>query len=288
MTSDAYYFGCDTETYNDGINKGLKSIQIVGANIERYFTTNDWNKSDENIRYEICEDFFNWLFSLDKDVNIAFFNLNFDSSQFLKWLISESGLILEKDGYYITKNHIKILESERKMYSIQIRPDNGRLIRMFDIANFLQGVTLNQACLSWIGKEKVAIESKVFPKLPATDIEKEYAIMDARLTYELYLKLIQEGVIEGHKTLTIGGRTLRHFKQFMAENFDLKLMQYFYKGASPEEIKDITQQFEDEIRQGVRGGNCQAWHKGFYANCTHIDAKSMYPTQMVRDYIPIG
>jgi len=286
--TDVYYFGCDTETYNDNGAKGLKSIQIVGNGIEHYFTTDNWNQSDKDIRYEICDKFFSWLFSLNKDSNIAFFNLNFDSSQFIKWLISESGLVLEKDGFYITKGHIKILESERKMYSIQIRPENGRLIRMFDIANFLQGVTLNQACLSWIGKEKIEIESKKFPKQPATTLEKEYAITDARLTYELYLKLLEEEVIEGHKTLTIGGRTLKHFKSFMLDNYELRLMQYFYKGASPEEIQIITSTFENEIRQGVRGGICQAWHKGIFDNCIHIDAKSMYPTQMVKDFIPIG
>lgn len=286
--TDALYFGCDTETYNDNGEKGLKSIQIATRDNSYYFTTDDWLQDDQTIRYEICNKFFTWLFSLDKDVNIAFFNLNFDSSQFLKWLVAESGLIIEREGYYCNKGHIKILESERKIYSIQIRPENGRLIRMIDIANFLQGVTLNQACLSWIGKEKVDIPTKVFPKLPATDIEKEYAITDAKLTYELYIKLINENVIEGHKTLTIGARTLRHFKQFMSESFNMSLMDYFYKGASKEEIEEITQQFENEIRQGVRGGICQAWHKGFFKNCIHIDAKSMYPSQMVRDFIPVG
>lgn len=33
---------------------------------------------------------------------------------------------------------------------------------------------------------------------------------------------------------------------------------------------------------------CQAVHKGIFQHCHHIDARSMYPTQMHRDFIPSG
>ena len=228
------------------------------------------------------------MFNLECDVNIAFFNLNFDGSQFIKWLITESGLEVRNDSYFTPKGTIKILESERRLYSIEIRGFNGRLITMIDIANFLVGVTLNKACEDWLNDKKVEIESKQFLKEPATPLEKEYAIKDAELTYRLYLEVCDKGVIEGHKSITIAGRTIKHFKEFMGNEYSLKFYDFFYKNADPETIKEIKADFENEIRSGVRGGICEAWHKGVFDNCTHIDACSMYPTQCIKPLIPIG
>ena len=159
---------------------------------------------------------------------------------------------------------------------------------MVDIANFLVGVTLNKACQSWLGKEKVDIESKQFLKAPATPIERKYAMVDAKLTFELYNELVKNEVIEGQKTVTIAGRTLRHFKQFLKSRFGLSFEQYFYKGATPDEIAIIQEQFETEIRCGVRGAITESYQQGIFTNCIHFDARSMYPTQCVRDFIPIG
>lgn len=281
-------FGCDTETYREERGKGLKSIQIFGENEEHYFTTENWEQSDDDIRTEIATKFFNWLLDSDSDVTIAFFNMNFDVSQFLKFMVSQLDLEFWNDALFIPKGCIQILESERQLYLVQIRTFKGRLIRMIDIANFLVGVTLNKACESWLGKQKVEIESKKFPKEPATPLERKYAMVDAQLTYELYNELVKNEVIEGQKTVTIAGRTLRHFKQFIKERFGLTFEEYFYKGASPEEIYKIQELFEQEIRYGVRGAITESYQNGVFGNCLHLDARSMYPTQCVRDFIPIG
>jgi len=288
VTHTTEYYGCDTETYREEKGKGLKSIQIWGKDETHYFTADDWTKDDDDVRHQVAWKFLHWLMDKECDCNIAFFNMNFDVSQFLKILVSESGLEFWNEPLFIPKGCIQILESERQLYLVQFRTFKGRLIRMIDLANFLVGVTLNKACKDWLGKEKVHIESKKFPKRASTPKEIEYAMMDAQLTYELYLKLIEEEVIEGHKTVTIAGRTINHFKQFMKEQYDLTFNEYFYKNLSADEIKSVKQMFEEEARDGVRGGNCQSFQRGIFGNCIHVDARSMYPSQMVRDFIPIG
>lgn len=279
--------GCDTETYREERGRGLKSIQIWG-DVCQYFTVDDWEQSDDAIREQICCDFFKFLFDLKKDINIAFFNINFDASQFLKYMVERLDLELWREPFYVPKNCVQILESERNLYMIQIRTKHGNLIRMIDTANFLVGVTLNKACKDWLGEEKIDLPTKKFLKEPATPIERAYAMKDAELTYKLFVKLMDEGVIEGFKAVTIAGRTLKHFKSFISDNFAMKFNQYFYKGASKEEVAVMQDLFERKLRPGVRGGICQAWHRGLFENCVHVDACSMYPSQCVRDYIPVG
>lgn len=282
-----YYVGCDTETYREERGRGLKSIQMYG-DINAYITTDDWSQSDDAIREQICGEFFDILLNCNRDVNIAFFNINFDASQFLHYMITRLGYELWREPFFVPKGCIQVLESERNLYMIQIRSKKGCLIRMIDTANFLVGVTLNKACKDWLGMEKIDLPTKQFLKAPATDLEKEYAMKDAELTYRLFLKLIDEEVIEGFKAVTIAGRTLRHFKDFIKNEFAMSFDEYFYEGADKDDIKAIQAMFEIKGRPGVRGGICQAWHKGVFKDCLHVDARSMYPSQCVRDYIPVG
>lgn len=282
--------GCDTETYyvNSDV-KGLKSIQVSGdMRINEYFTTGNFNQDDLSIRFEICDKFFTFLFTLNTNVDIAFFNLNFDGSQFIYWLVTQSGYQIDNSGYSTKKGTMRIFETDMKLYSIEIRTHSGFLIKMLDLANFIVGSNLNNACKDWLNDEKVELESKRFDKRPATEIERQYAIKDANLTYRLYLQLIDHEVISGHRNLTIASRTLSRFRDFTNKEYGIKFNEFFYPNMSNEEIELTKSQFEIEIRKGVRGGICQAWHRGIYDHCTHIDARSMYPTQCVKDLIPVG
>lgn len=84
--------GCDTETYYqeiDGITyKGLKSIQLVTEKEEKYFIASDYNMSDDDIRCEISKDFIDYIMNLGDELRIAFFNMTFDVSQFLRYMIA--------------------------------------------------------------------------------------------------------------------------------------------------------------------------------------------------------
>lgn len=280
-------FGCDTETYYDGKDKGLKSIQLYNPSCKHYITTDDWNRPDDEIRYDICEQFFKILSCLNDDALIAFFNINFDVSQFLYYMVAESGYHIVRDTFYLKKYDIQILETERKIYQIKIRTPTNHIIKMIDIANFLVGVTLDNACKSWIHESKIELETKKFEKRPATVKEREYAVQDAILTYKLLCELIKESVIES-KSVTIAGRTMEHFKAFLYDKYNLSLNEYFYRTEDVETVKGYQEQFELELRYGVRGGICQAWKPGIHEHCIHIDARSMYPTQCVKPYHPIG
>ena len=174
------------------------------------------------------------------------------------------------------------------MYSINLRTPKGRMIHMIDVANFLPGSTLNQACKSWIGKEKVKLESKRFSKSRTEGIERTYAMEDAKLTYELSQELIAQGVIEGHRIVTIAGRTIRHFQEYMREEYGFRFDDYFYPLMDKEEIQKAKDEFEQWLRPSVRGALTMAVHTGLFEDCTHIDARSMYPTQCVRPLIPVG
>ena len=291
------YLGVDTETYWESPTcKGLRSIQIYGKDefgitYQRFIEPSSYDSTDILIRREICQRFFDWLESLDADADLFFFNIQFDASQFILYLCRYSGYEFdyeEKQSWQLRKGQCSILESESRMYSINLRTPKGRMIHMIDISNFLPGSTLNQACKSWIGKEKVKLESKRFTKSRTEGIERTYAMEDARLTYELSQELIAQGVIEGHRVVTIAGRTIRHFQEYMREEYGFRFDDYFYPDMDKEEIQQAKDEFEQWLRPSVRGALTMAVHTGLYENCTHIDARSMYPTQCVRTLIPVG
>lgn len=84
--------GCDTETYYQDINgiveKGLKSIQLVTEKDELYFIASDYSLSDDAIRCDINKKFLDYILNLSEELRIAFFNMTFDVSQFLKYMVS--------------------------------------------------------------------------------------------------------------------------------------------------------------------------------------------------------
>lgn len=289
--------GVDTETYYDGTQKGLKSIQLYGTangeKIEKYFTTDNFDLPDHMIRIEIASKFFKFFEDLDCDADVAFYNIDFDVSQFLYYMTNLAGYNIrqsEDDPMFIVKKgDMSILESDVTMYSVTFRTKvKGKLIKFFDIYKFLPGTSLNSACKDWLGEQKVDIESKLFLKSEATELEKKYAMKDAELTFKLFLTLSQQGVIEGHKYITIAGRTFGHFRNFLKEEFNLTFDEFFFGTTNKEEVEKYKEEIEQELRMSTRGGKCMAVHKGVFKNCKHIDAYSLYPSQCNLDFIPYG
>lgn len=289
------FLGCDTETYYEGDSKGLLSIQVHGSlgkvTISKLFTASTYETSDLIIRLDICKQFFDWLESFSVDIELAFFNIDFDMSQMILYICRYSGYKFVYDDaryWYLPKGHIQILESDTNMYSVSLRTFRGRLVHMVDLSNFLPGVSLDAACRSWIGRGKVAIESKRFLKRRPEGIEVEYSMEDARLTYDLMMELRKEGVIENQRTVTIAGRTIRHFQDYLMENYHCTFDVFFYPGMSKDEISECKQHIEEVMRPSVRGGITMAVHTGMFEDCRHIDARSMYPTQCIKPWIPVG
>ena len=283
-------YGVDTETYNDAGHMGLKSIQIWGDLNHHYFTSYDFNQPDENIRTEICSYFFRWMEGLQSDTTLAFFNLDFDFSQIVKNLVQNSpwDYVDKVDRGRLKKGTFAILESDQNIYKCTLKLESGFTVTFLDIANFLTATTLDKACDEWLGLHKLELPAKKFPKRSAVGIEIDYAMRDAELTCKLYQKLDSEGVTEGVDYVTIAGRTMGHFKEFLKKNYGMTFEEYCYNTKDRDFVELCNYEWEDILRESLRGGVCMAVHKGLYARCKHIDAVSMYPSQMVKDWIPTG
>lgn len=284
-------YGVDTETYNENGHYGLKSIQVWNPQESHYFTSDDFTQSDNEIRSEICSKFFIWMKQerlLGKI--LVFFNMDFDFSQMVKYFICESGLeyIEKQNSFNQPSNSIMILESDANIYKVTIQLDNKVKFEFIDICNFLTATTLNNACMEWLGESKIELDSKVFPKCRCTEIEQQYAMKDAELTYKLYKAINSAGVTEDTKYVTIASRTMGHFRDFIKENYSMTFEEFCYNTRDKEIVEMYNYQWEEYLRPSLRGGICMAVHKGRFDNAKHIDATSMYPTQMYRDLIPTG
>lgn len=285
-------FGCDTELYNEDGEFGLKSIQLWNPNEQRYFTTEDWLQSERDIRVDICSQFVDWLQNRNCDTTIPFFNIDFDASQFIYYLVNQSGLIYVPKSDKVrasklqTRNTFQILETDMNMFKIEIVNANGHIITLMDVANFLTATSLDTASWEWVGERKTEIETKIFPKRASSATERKYAMKDAELTYKLYMKLNEEGVIEANKYVTIAGRTMGHFKDYLKKEWGMTFDDFAY--GTRDNIPHLSQVIEDIMRESNRGGLCMAFQQGVFRNAHHIDARSMYPSQCVKDYIPHG
>lgn len=259
----------------------------------KYILPSSFKVNDNLIRMDIARQFFDYLESMKYDTRVAFFNMNFDVSQFLYYMVNQSTYTVkhhnEQNRFTVKKGELLILESDRQLYSISLRTKtHGKLIWMIDIANFLPGSTLDSACKGWIGEGKVELESKHFYKTMPTEIEQQYAMKDAEITYKLFRELMDVGVIEGQRYVTIAGRTIGHFKNYLFDNYNSTFNDYFFYTDDKDEVDIIKNRFEKIMRPSTRGGMCMAVHTGVYEHCTHIDARSMYPTQGHKPYIPMG
>lgn len=288
MMRDYDVYGCDTETYSEP-SYGLKSIQIYGPDTSMYIYADDYTRDDDTIRKEICHRFMIWIQSLEKDSILAWFNLTFDLSQIVKYLVCDSSLAYNPGIVDESKwGTLHLLETPVKAYTVEIMTSFGIRVKFIDIANFLVSTNLNKACKEWTGEQKLEVISKRFPKEKPSESERDYAMNDAMITQHLMLKLIDEGVIEGAKYSTIAGRTMGHFKDYLRSKWGLTFNEWIYPGLSAEEIEQCKAKFEIHVRPSNRGGYCHAFRTGIFEHCHHYDARSMYPSVMVSPYIPYG
>ena len=285
--------GVDTETYNDP-SFGLKSIQVaMPDDTVHYFTTDDWSRSDLEIRSEVVDKFVDFIKAYGEETSaiFAFFNLKFDFSQMVCRLLQRFQYTTEKGCR--KSGMMKIVETDLNIYKVELYVSRHK-IEFIDISNFLTGgATLDQACKDWIKRGKVGVESKDFLKAPATDLERSYAMEDARLTRDLFVKLDEEGVVQEDRFITIASRTMTLFKEYCNNrgwNFDDLF--YHARGSTEAEREaereEMRKSFELYIRPSTRGGIVMANRVGTFRGCDHYDMNSMHPTQAHLEYTPCG
>ena len=281
------FWGIDTETYVQDDEYGLLSIQIWNPSESHYFHHPSYDDTEQSIRSYIASEFFQWLNNLQGYHCLAFFNMDYDFSQFAYDLVHNSPWSYEYENKHLSKGTFCILESDRNIYKCTIRTETAEIV-MLDIANFLTATTLDTACEQWINERKIEVGSKRFGKCPATELQRSYAMHDAEITQKLALQLIKSEVLESTKYITIAGRTLGHFRDYIKDNYGLTFDEFAYGTTDKDEIELMKAEIENVFRSYTRGGICRAFQTGLFRNCHHDDATSMYPSQMVLDYIPHG
>ena len=144
------YYGIDTETYNQG-GCGLKSIQIYGEKEQKYIaiTTDIAHAPDEEIRYHLLDELFEFFETRENDATFYFFNLTFDFSQMEKYFVERYE---QRDGFRLKKGECNILQSPNRMYSVRFRTKiSGRMIYFYDLW-LLTNSGLNASAKAFVGE----------------------------------------------------------------------------------------------------------------------------------------
>ena len=289
------YYGIDTETYNQG-GCGLKSIQIHGKKEQKYIaiTTDIVHASDEEIRYKLLDELFEFFESRENDAVFYFFNLTFDFSQMEKYFVERYE---QRDGFRLKKGECNIMQSPNKMYSVRFRTKTcGRKIYFNDLW-LLTNSSLNASAKAFVGQTKIFIDDKNFSKGIPSPTEQKYAMKDAEITFKLALALKDIHGFDLTEKITIGARSLALFDEVIKAdgggvNIAGALCPIF--GGPAKSIQDYfeikskdVKIFEKMLRRSTRGGICQAFRTGIFTKCVHIDIHSAHPSQMVKS-IPYG
>lgn len=289
------YYAVDTETYSVG-GEGLLSIQVHGEGVSEYFGLNREiiEFEDEDIRNIIIDDFHYFLDDLKGDAVFYFFNLKFDFSQMEKYFLTHYNIT---EGWNIKKGEMKILQSQRDVYSVRFRnPNTGRMVYFNDLFH-LVNTSLDRACESFVGERKIEMENMTFKKDVPTFKEVNYAKKDAELTYKLAMALKDVDGFDLTESITIGSRSLKLFRDIIKKfgnTYNLMGHTIQLDGTPKKDIWthfNITEEdnlmFEEWIRLGVRGGITQAFQTGDFEDCIYLDICSAHPSQMVKK-IPYG
>lgn len=289
------YYGIDTETYNRG-GYGLKSIQIYGGKEQKYIaiTSDNVHKSDEEIRYLLLDELFDFFESRENDATFYFFNLTFDFSQMEKYFVERYE---QSEEFHLKKGECNILQSPNRMYSVKFRTKlSGRLICFYDLW-LLTASSLNASAKAFVGDAKIFIDDKNFEKMVPSPTEQKYAMKDAELTFKLAMALKDIHGFDLTEKITIGARSLALFEEVVkadGDGIDIAGMRCPTPGPSAKNIHDYFEIkakdkriFELMLRRSTRGGICQAFQTGVFKNCVHIDIHSAHPSQMVKA-IPYG
>ena len=275
--------GVDTETYCIGGN-GLRSVQMYGKDYERYITVDDWDRDDIEIRRDICNQFFDEMEGMEDSTIFAMFNMEFDWSQFQYIAMERYEYVY--DAKDLKSGQFTVFKTEDKMIFVKVKV--GRCTHSFiDLTNFITGADLKTAMKQWTDVEKIDTPVIKYAKEPPTELDRQYAMRDAEGAYKIYMSMRAAGLFENESSFTIASLTMRRFQAYCKQAFSV-FNKLFFNTNDPEKIEAMKADFERFFRWSLRGGITQAFQKGFFRHCNHIDAHSHYPSAMVSKWTPYG
>jgi len=253
-------YGADTET-------PLGGLKVIATN-------------KEVIEAETFEEVSDFLLSHTYQGAILFlFNLRFDSEAILKTINNREILMAlhqhgaERSG--VTVQGVKIRYIPGKILSLC---RNKHCVRMYDISQFYQGMTLEKVSSKFFGEHKDPIDAQRLGEEPGyyednKEEVKEYCRKDAELTLraaELMKKTIEE--TEMAKGKLSFSNPLSQAK--IAENYILKTYKY---PKVPDKILD----FHLLAEEAYHGGIFSTFQRGAFDQPLYsYDINSAYPLQM--------
>lgn len=293
-----YVYGCDTETYSIG-GRGLRSIQLAGNEYhdEWLLTPPSYEGTDEEVTEACVNRFLEFLHDpckITKDTLFAFFNLRFDWSWMYRAFLRRPDdppdtlrFEYRQSRGRLKDGQIRVFEGPNQVYKIEIRV-NGHNVYFLDIHNFLTTMTLKEACEAYEVQSKMDIDHMDFAKCEPEGIEREYSMQDARSTRDLYLRLEELGIMSEANVTTIASSSLHDYQLYLKKTKGMSYNEFHYGTDDPVEIKRMVDRNELELRSSLRGGWVECFQEVYDVVATHIDARSMHPSQCVADKIPFG
>jgi hypothetical protein len=191
-----------------------------------------------------------------KNQNFLAYNADYDAQSMLVWLPKKELDYLMK-GIEIEYEGVKFLYYRRKFLKCNTN-------WLFDVYQYYHAGTLDAAAQKYLGKKKLSVETKIFTEKTIYDPKTiKYCINDAKLAYELFMKM--------YRTLP---KELLETKPISTAYYSAK---YFRKELSSNRIPVAVNEM---ARQAYHGGLFTINTKGHFYNLFNYDIVSAYPFEI--------
>lgn len=232
------FVGLDTETISG-------FCRLIGLSTKEHFIVKD--ESDLLL-----------FMKFQNHMNFLAYNADYDAQALLKWLPKKE-LTYIMNGLEVHYKGITFLYYRRKFLRFN---DNW----LFDVYQFYQAGSLDNAAQKYLGKSKVKVATKIFTE--KTIYQKntiKYCITDATLCYELFMKM--------YKTLP---KELLNTKPISTAYYSAK---YFRKELTDNRVDRHTNIVG---RQAYHGGLFIINTRGHFKNLYNYDIVSAYPYEICK------
>ena len=190
--------------------------------------------------------------------NFLAYNADYDAQSILVHLPKKELDYLMK-GIEIEYEGIKFLYYRRKFLKFNSN-------WLFDVYQYYHAGTLDAAAQKFLGKKKLEVKSKIFDEKTIYDPKTiKYCINDAKLAYELFMKM--------YRTLP---KELLETKPISTAYYSAK---YFRKELSLNRIPNAVNEI---ARQAYHGGLFTINTKGHFYNLFNYDIVSAYPFEICK------